>query len=294
MRYWRALLWLVPIATLIPLADFAYQVATLDFSAYFSDVKFAGLAALLGAPNLVILAASLGGAVQARKRPLVALIVVSAIWAWQLSPLAWTSLFWDSHTRPSYLLLTAIPGAIAGGLAVWGLLLVRRSSKAIAISSAILLLVPVVSTAGGVVNFAVMAARECPVGPAVDLSFSGLENAHFTSSCGIPTGIATLAGCHFGEADVTLMNFDEWNIEFTYSEKPVTSDGTPNHAPYLIVDGNTRYGGPSDGASQTWKGFYAFDVGSQCSGSVNADLYPPTGPGAGSVHVSGHFAAPAG
>ena len=291
MRYWRALLWMVPIATLVPLGDFAYLVATLDFSAYFSDVKFAGLLVIVGIPNLVILAASAGGAAQARKRPLVALIVVSAIWAWQLSPLVWSSLFWDSHSRP-YLLLMTIPATLAGSLAVWGFIMLRRASKAIAIWSAILLLVPVVSTAGGLVNFAVEAARDCPAGPPVDLTFSGLENAHFTTSCGIPTGVATLAGCHFGEADITLLNFDEWDIQFRYSDRPVTSDGTPNHAPYLIVGGNTTYGGPSDGDIQTWNGTYAFDPGSECSGSVNANLYPPAGPRAGSVHVSGHFEAP--
>ena len=292
MRYWRALLWIVPISTLIPLADFAYLVATLNFSAYFSDVKFAGLLVLVGIPNLVILAASVGGAVQARKRPLVALIAVSAIWAWQLSPLAWSGLLWDSHTRP-YLLLTTIPGTIAGGLAVSGLVMLRRTSKAIAISAAILLLVPVVSTGGGLVNFAVVAARDCPAGPPVDLTFSGLENAHFTTSCGIPTGVSTLAGCHFGEADITLpLNFAEWDLQFRYSDTVVTSGGTPNYGPYLIVGGNTTYGGTSGGISPTWNGTYAFDAGSECSGSVKADLYPPTGPGAGSVHVSGHFAAP--
>lgn len=292
MKFWRALTWLVPIATLIPLAAFAYRVATLDFSAYFSDVAFAGLLVVVGIPNLVILAASTAAALQAGRRPMLALIAVSAIWAWQLSSLVWSSQFWDSHERAYYLLLTAIPGTVAGGLAIWGLLILRRSNRAVAITSSILLLLPVVSTAGGLVNFAVVAARDCPAGPAVDLTFTGLENAHFTTSCGIPTDAATLAGCNLGTATVSLFSFDEWDLQFLYSATPVTSDAMPRLAPYLMVGGNTTYGGPSAGTAPTWKGSYAFDAGSQCSGTVSADLYPSTGRDAGSVHVSGHFAAP--
>lgn len=293
MRYWRAVFWMLPASTAVPLAVAAYQLLTTNFSAYFGDFELAVLLLLVALPNLVILVASVAGAVLSmRNRPLPALVISAAIAAWGLTTIAWTGSFWDSHSRPSHLLLFAVPGSVALVLGVWGWLLLRASNQTVAVISGIFLVIPVIGAAGGTIAYAVEAARDCPPGPAVDLTFSGLENAHFTTSCGIPQGgVAALAGCTELKADVGLFNGNSWNIELVFRSQPVTAEALPYLAPYLIVGSNTSYGrGPAG-----WIGSYSFDPGSHCAGTVDAEMYPTgRGPEAGYVHVVGHFAAPGG
>ncbi len=289
MKYWRLSLWLVPIATLIPLGALIHDLTTTDFSAYFGNVELAGLIVLLGVPTVVVLVASVFGAVAASKgRPLVALIIVGGVCAYQLSPLAWTGAFWDAHQRGAYLLNFAVPGTVAGLLGIWGWLLMRGSSRTAVVIAAVLLLAPVASLAAGGASYAVAIARDCPPGPSVDLTVSGLENAHFASSCGIPNGVASLSGCSTDEARVGLVSVSEWSLSFVPYSRTVTSDEFPYWAPDLIVGGSTNYGG-----SLGWKGSYTFDSRNHCAGTVDADLFAAPGGGrGGSVHVSGSFEAP--
>jgi hypothetical protein len=288
MKYWRLSLWLVPIATLIPLGIFIHDLTTTNFSAYFGDVELAGLLVLVGVPSLVILGTSVVGAVAALKgRPLVSLVIVAAVCAYQLSRLAWSAAFWDAHERGPYLVSFALPGTVAGLLGIWGWLLLRNSSRTAVVIAAVLLLAPVASLAAGGASYAITIARDCPPGPSVDLSVSGLENAHFASSCGIPSGVASLSGCTTDRAAVGLVDVTEWSLSFVIYSRTVTSDEFPYWAPYLIVGGNTSYGGGSG-----WKGSYAFDSRNHCAGTVNADLFATPGGRGGSVHISGSFEAP--
>ena len=289
MRLWRPLLWLLPMATLVPLGFFAYQLATTDFTAYFGNVKLVTLVLLLGIPNIVVLAASVVGAVQAFKnRALVALVIVAVVCAWQLSPIVWVPGFWREHERAANLALFAVPGAVAGLLAVSGLFLLRHRNRTTALLVAVLLLVPVLSSVAGVVAYGASVVRQCPSGPELDLTFSGLEQEHFTSSCGIPSGVATLAGCTLYKASMEMFDAQSWDISFNYHEGPVTSDAFPYFAPYLIVGATTAYGG-----ALGWRGEYAFDTGRHCSGTVDAYLFATIGGGDGRhVHVQGRFAAP--
>ena len=289
MKYWRLSLWLVPIATLIPLGVFAHDLLTNDFSAYFGNVELAGLVVVLGVPNLVILGTSVFGAVEAWKgRAPVALVVVGAVCAYQLSPLAWSGGFWDAHQRGTYLVNFAVPGAVAGLLGIWGWLLLRNSNRTAVVIAAVLLLAPVASLAAGGASYAINVARDCPPGPSVNLSVSGLENAHFASSCGIPSGVASLSGCTTYQARVGLVSLEEWSLSFVPYSRTVTSGEFPYWAPDLIVGGNTSYGG-----SYGWKGSYTFDSRNHCAGTVDADLFAAPGGGrGGSVHISGSFEAP--
>jgi hypothetical protein len=288
VKSWRLSLWLVPIATLIPLGIFIHDLTTTDFSAYFGNVELAGLIVLLGVPSLLILGASVVGAVAASKgRPLVALAIVAAVCAYQLSPLAWSGAFWDAHQRGPYLVSFALPGTVAGLLGIWGWLLLRNSSRTAVVIAAVLLLAPVASLAAGGASYAVTIARDCPPGPSVDLSVSGLENAHFASSCGIPSGVASLTGCTTDRATVGLVSVNEWFLSFVPYSRTVMSDEFPYWAPDLIVGGNTNYGGGFG-----WKGSYTFDSRNHCAGTVDAVLFATPGGRGGSVHISGSFEAP--
>jgi hypothetical protein len=289
MRLWRPLLWLLPMAALVPLGLFAYQLATTDFTAYFGDVKLAGLVVLVGIPNILVLVASVVGAVQAFKnRPLVALVIVAVVCAWQLSPIVWLPGFWRAHERVANLVQFAVPGAVAALLALTGLLLLRDRSRTTAVLVTVLLLLPVLSSVAGVASYEASVVRLCPSGPELDLTFSGLEQEHFTSSCGIPSGVSTLAGCTVYQASMEMFDPQSWDISFNYHEGPVTSDAFPYFAPYLIVGATTAYGGPLG-----WRGEYAFDTGKHCSGTADAYLFATIGGGDGRyVHVHGRFAAP--
>jgi hypothetical protein len=91
VRYWRALLWLLPLATAIPLGIFVYQLITSDFSAYFGSVKLVGLIFLLGIPNVVILGASVTAAMITLRGNLVAaLVILAVVSAIQLTMLMWS------------------------------------------------------------------------------------------------------------------------------------------------------------------------------------------------------------
>jgi hypothetical protein len=289
MRVWRWSLWLLPLATLIPLGYFVYELATLDYSAYFAGVSAALLIVLVGVPNVVILGMSVVAALVAwRNRPLTSLVIVAAICAWQLSPIVWSPEFWRVHERAAHLLLFAVPGVVAGLVGLTGLLLLRDRKALVAGVVAGLLLLPIASSAAGLVAYRVEVARECPAGPAIDLTFSGLETAHFTTSCGKPSDITTLAGCTSYAAALEMFDWQSWDLSFQYSDAPVTADKFSFWAPYLIVGANTSYGGPYG-----WSGMYRFDEGKRCEGSVDADLFAGAGANGGRhVHVSGRFAAP--
>lgn len=289
MKLWRAMLWLLPLSTAIPLSVFFYRLATTDFTAYFGGVALVGLVMLLGFPNLVILAGSVVGAVRAhRGRPLTAVVVCAVACAWQLSGVFWSSEFWDAHERPGYLLLFATPGAVAGLLGLQGWLLLRNVNRTVAVITVVCLLLPVASAAGATASYVDSVRRDCPPGPEVDLTFTGLENAHFTTSCGIPKGSATLAGCTSFHAAVGLQDMSgSWNLDFNNSASSVTSDQAPHSAPYLLVGAEAAYGGPFG-----WSGSYAFDPNSHCSGHVDARLFTSNGPASGSVHVTGRFETP--
>jgi hypothetical protein len=285
VRYWRALLWLLPLATAIPLGIFVYQLITSDFSAYFGGVKLVGLIFVLGIPNIVILGASVTAAMIAlRGNPVAALVVLAAVSAIQLTMLLWSPEFWDAHGRPEYLVAFAVPGTVAWLLGISGVVLLHDSNRLAAMIAAGLLLVPVLSSAGAVVNY----GQGCPSGPSVDLTFSGLENAHFTSSCGTPRSGSTLAQCTSNDVTLELFDWGWWSLSFHPYSRTVTSDEFPSWAPSLIVGVHTGYGGP-------WTGSYTFDPSNHCAGTVDANLRVPGGsPQSGYVHVSGHFEAPAG
>jgi hypothetical protein len=285
LKYWRALLWLLPLATAIPLGVFAYKLATTDFYSYSGGKELAGLVEQLGVPYTVILVAAAVGAMLASKgRPLVALVIAASVCAWQLSAFAWTWQFWDPHVRPEYLAVFAVPGAVSGVIGISGLVLLRRSNWAVLLLVAVLLVTPILSSAGGVMSYRAAAAKNCPPGPSVDLTFSGLENAHFSTSCGIPDAVPPLAKCTtYVLVTVQLFDSTSWNLGFHPYSRTVTSGEFPEWGPSLSVGSWADYGGPSH-----WKGSYTFDPDGRCAGTVDAYLFSAAS-AEGSVHVTGRF-----
>jgi hypothetical protein len=289
VRYWRASLWLLPLATAVPLGVLVYEVVTNNVSSYDAARRRTELFLQLGVPNLVLLAAAVAGAILGWKgRKLIALLIVGAVCAWQISPLVWSWEFWDPHVRPEYLAVFAVPGAIAGLLGLWGLVQLRNSNLIVALVVGLLLVTPVLSSAYGVVQYRARAAADCPPGPPVDLTFSGLENAHFTSACGIP-GVppASTACTSYSIVGLQLFDWTSWTLAFRPYGRTVTSGEFPQWAPMLTVGSTTEYGGTNG-----WRGSYTFDPGIGCKGSVDADLFATAGDAQQSVHVSGRFETP--
>ena len=152
MKLWRLSLWLLPVATLIPLGDFVYGLTTIDLNAYFGEFDLVVLFILLGIPNATILVASAIGADMARtNRPVPALVIAASTSAWQLWPLAWKPEFWSSHDRGWYLLLFALPGTVAFLLGLSGLALLRNHNRKLTLGVGAILAFPVFSSAAFVV-----------------------------------------------------------------------------------------------------------------------------------------------
>ena len=281
MRLWRVLVWLVPVAALVPLTDAAYRIATFDPSVYFAGVSLVATILLVAIPNGVIFVAAVVGAVLAPRHPRAPMVIAAGSAVYQLTLLPWQPAFWDWHERATLFVYTALPGTIAAVVAVSGIILFARSSRVAAVITAALLLLPAFS--GAAATAARVHAKNvyCPSGPAIDLTFSGAENAHFTTSCGIPAGISTLAGCTDYHVALEMWDWISWDLEF-----PAAYAKRANNGPYLIVGGNTGYG------MDHWSGDYSFDPGNGCAGTIDADLYSGSGPNAARVHVSGRFQAP--
>lgn len=294
MRYWRRLLWLLPASIAVPLGLFVYSLLYFDSSAYFAGVQLVGAIGLIVLPNLLFLGLAVFGAFAAQRQyrlPAFAVLVVVYILA--LSPLFWSPEFWSPRQRPGFLLLYAVPGTVAGLLAVGGIGLLRTNGRLFLGAAIALLLVPVFSFVVALADHETGVQRACPPGLPLSLSFKGAETAEFTNSCGVPSNGTYLQGCTSNGVTVVLYDGDWWYLTFNRPAAFVTSGNWPGESPRLTV-GAVSYGGYPG-----WKGSYSFDPGDTCSGTVDADLFGERsdlrgtflGPGP-PVHVSGHFTAP--
>jgi hypothetical protein len=289
---WRLLVWLVPISFIAPLSALIWLIVQavptagspwVQISIIFTVSTIGGL--------LPLLAASVVAGVFAMKgRQDVAMLLLCGVSA-VLLPVA----FWPGAWQPPFTWLMALPAGIAFVLALLWLYQIRHGNRGVAIAAVILLAVPVVSFGGVRAYMAVWLAQQCPAGPAVDLTVTGMESAHFSQACGLPLKYPELTGCRSSTATVGLPTGDTfWFLEIQASGPgTVTSEKYPNAAPSLSVGTNKSYGGPWG-----WRGNYVVDA--PCRGSIDADLYSATsdpttheyrGPGP-PVHVKGHWETP--
>jgi hypothetical protein len=292
MKPWCWALWLLPVAALIPLGLFLYSLVTADWSVYFGEVQLVGTIFLLGVPASIVLAASVVGAVFGwRRQPLVPLLTAAIVWASQLTLVPLSPDFYFPRDRVLSPLI--LPGIVAGVLALWGLLLLRHSNRGVVVIVIVLLLTPILSFAWSLARYSA-SADACPPGPAIDITFTGIENAHFTKSCGTAGRVSTQQGCSDFFVIIEMFDGDYWYLTFDRPGVSATSDQSPKSGPTLNVGSHTTYGG-----GLGWNGSYSFDAGNRCAGTIDADLSSAiTGPrgtyvGPGKpVHVSGHFDAP--
>jgi len=288
MKVWRLALWLIPLAALYPLGYAVHYVATIDPNQYFAGVDIAVIYIFLIVPNAAIFAFSAAGALLARRgHPRVALLIAAAIAACQLAStavLGWT--LWDYGSQVGALVLYGAAGAVAWLVSLWGLHILRPAPVVFTVLVIGLLAVPLVGAGGAVGARYAAVTLECPGGPEVDLTFSGLESAHFTSTCAKPDSHA-LVGCT--NWDVKLMftkDLQYWNLAIYWYDGPVTSTQS-RPAPELRIGEGHGYGG-----SYGWAGQYTFDPGRHCSGTIDALLYAmKDDPSAGGVRVVGRFLA---
>lgn len=298
-QIWNWLVWLVPLSFMVPIALGVWSITSanwsnLDFMSGFAVVFLAGTVAQM----VVLFAISIGATALAMTgRTNVAQLTLAALGAVVLS-----SSFWPGLYAAPYSLLLALPGAVAVLIALAGLLLQwRRVHWLLSLAVVALLLVPVVSFAASRQSAANYFANDCPPGPAVDLTFSGLESGHYTRSCGLPLSGRELTGCTNGSVTVGLLAGNNltgntvWHLTLPAHGQTRVSSDENRAAPSLLVGQNKSYGG-----SYGWRGYYVFD--SACSGNIDADLASIVtdrtgrtylGPGP-PVHVRGHFAAPPG
>jgi hypothetical protein len=281
MRLWRAIVWLVPVSALIPLTDAAHRLATFDPSAYFAGVTLVATILLIVIPNGIIFVVGVVGAWLARTHPRTPMVIAAASAVYELTLLPWQPEFWDWHFRAEVIVYTALPGVLAAAIAISGIVLFARSSHVAPVVAAALLLVPAFSGTGAMVQRVEAKASYCPPGPDIDLTFTGAENAHFATACGIPSGVTTLAGCTDTHVGVEMWDWISWDLFF-----PAANIKRADNGPYLIVGGNTSYG------MADWSGDYSFDPGNECAGTVDADLYSGSGSDRAHVHVQGRFQAP--
>jgi hypothetical protein len=288
---WRILVCLVPISFLPAIVAVASGVFQLAPQAGDSLIQ------LSIAANLLVIAALLvslwfsaaAGVSVIRGRPVSALVTLGVVAAvWLLAGL------WPGHLRILYFQLLALPGAVAFVVALLGLPhVLRLADRRMAVTVLILLALPPLTFGAIRADLAVYYARDCPAGPEIDLTVSGLESAHFNRACDLPLSGTELTGCRNGTATVGLLTWDgPWFLIF-YSvvRGTVTSDKTPYLAPYLLVSGNLSYGGPIG-----WRGSYTVD--GVCRGHIDADLFGALAAGqtyAGSgppVHLQGTWDTP--
>jgi len=287
MRYWRWALWLIPLAALYPLGYGVHYVATIDPNQHFAGVDIFAMYILLIVPNAAFFAFSAAGALLARRgHARVALVIAAAIAACVLASAATLgSSLWDYDRSLEALLLYGAAGAAAWPVSLWGFYLIRPTPAVLAILLVCLLAVPVVGAGGAVATRYAGMGRACPPGPEVDLTFTGMESAHFASTCGKSDPHA-LAGCT--NWDVTLQftkNLRYWLFSIVWREGTVTSG--PSYAPAPELSIGDRFYGRDYG----WTGQYTFDPGRHCSGTIDATLYSGNR-SAGGVHVVGRFLAP--